>query len=73
MTPAELHRALGRGKTPFRPFVLQLSDGRLIICDSTELWAIAPDGRLLFLIDKDNQFTILAAEQIVAIGFLDSS
>ncbi len=70
MTPAELHAALGKGKSPFRPFKLRLTDGRLIFCTDSLCWAISRTGGT-FIHSAGDRIAFIAAADITAIEYLD--
>ena len=73
MTPADLHRALGKGKSPFRPFrpfKLRLTDGREIVCDDQDRWCIG-SGQTFAVAERDRDgFIILSADQIAEVVFV---
>jgi hypothetical protein len=51
MTPDELRAALGKGKSPFRPFRLRLKDGRTYVVDNELSWCINPHGSVLVILE----------------------
>jgi hypothetical protein len=67
MKPADLSRALGKGKSPFRPFKLRLTDGREIVCDDPDRWCVAENGGAFVVAEKRHGFTILTADQIAEV------
>jgi len=56
-------------KTPFRPFVLHMSDGRSLRVRHPELLAIAPSGRTAVVIEADDSHHIVDVLMITDIEF----
>jgi hypothetical protein len=66
MEPKEFRASVS--KSPFRPFVLNLINGKQIVCDSPEPWCIAQGGYAMYIMrDGDKPALTIPCGMVVSV------